>query len=97
MVLKSKHRFGRFEVRFPEVREVRGSVISGSFQVYFSLLTRLPIKTDEKTQIEWFFKTMKKSHVFKIENFLKYFLPQKIKIRFLVITFIEVRIRNHLT
>ena len=32
-VLKSKHRFGRFEVRFPEVREVRGSVISGSFQV----------------------------------------------------------------
>ena len=34
LVLKSKHRFGRFEVRFPEVREVRGSVISGSFQVY---------------------------------------------------------------
>ena len=33
LVLKSKHRFGRFEVRFPEVREVRGSVISGSFQV----------------------------------------------------------------
>ena len=34
LVLKSKHRFGRFEVRFAEVREVRGSVISGSFQVY---------------------------------------------------------------
>ena len=42
-VLKSKHRFGRFEVRFPEVREVRGSVISGSFQVY---------------QIPWFQKTL---------------------------------------
>ena len=36
-VLKSKHRFGRFEVRFPEVWEVQGSVISGSFQVYSSM------------------------------------------------------------
>ena len=32
-VLKSKQRFGRFEVRFSEVREVRGSEFIGSFQV----------------------------------------------------------------
>ena len=33
-VLKSIPRFGRFEVRFPEVREVRGSEFSGSTQHY---------------------------------------------------------------
>ena len=32
-VLKSKQRFGRFEVRFSEVREVLGSEFIGSFQV----------------------------------------------------------------
>ena len=31
-VLKFKSRFGRFEVRLPEVREVRGSEYSGSTQ-----------------------------------------------------------------
>ena len=36
-VLKSIPRFGRFEVRFPEVREVRGSEFSGSTQHYFRL------------------------------------------------------------
>ena len=32
-VLKSKQRFGRFEVQFSEVREVQGSEFIGSFQV----------------------------------------------------------------
>ena len=32
-VLKSKQRFGRFEVRFSEVREVQGSEFIGSFQI----------------------------------------------------------------
>ena len=32
-VLKFKQRFGRLEVRFSEVLEVRGSAFSGSFHV----------------------------------------------------------------